>query len=64
MQIVNNAIGIGAFAENIKAKNEFYNKFNLNEKNKIVLGLGLQINRKGIKDFIEVARRMPDIKFI
>ena len=31
---------------------------------KVVIGVGFPFNRKGIKDFFEVASKMPDIKFI
>ena len=38
--------------------------FNLSNNTKIVLGIGLYIRRKGIVDFIELARRLPDYTFI
>lgn len=39
---------------------EFFNITN----EKVVIGVGLFFDRKGIRDFFEVARRMPNVKFI
>ena len=46
--------------ENVKAFDEF---FNIKDK-KIVICAGLYFERKGILDFFEVARKMPDVEFI
>jgi len=46
-----------------KAK-AFYNYFYLNEDDKIIISAGLQIKRKGIIDFIKVAKELPDYTFI
>lgn len=43
---------------------EFKEKFNITSDQKIVIGIGLFFVRKGLHDFIEVAKSMPDIKFI
>ena len=47
--------------ESIKAFKEF---FKIKDGEKVVIGVGLPFRRKGIQDFIEVARKHPDIKFI
>lgn len=47
--------------ENVKAFDEF---FKIPEGKKIVICAGLYFERKGILDFFEVARKMPDIEFI
>ena len=41
----------------------FKTKYNLKDE-KTILGVGLFFERKGIHDFIEVARNLPDYKFI
>ena len=43
---------------------KFKKYFNLNDNSKIVIGVGLFFERKGILDFFEIARQMPDITFI
>lgn len=39
-------------------------KYNLKEEDFVVLGVGQVQSRKGVKDFIAVASRMPELKFI
>ena len=43
---------------------EYFKKFNIKEGDKVVMGAGFYFKRKGIHDFIEVARKFPDVKFI
>ncbi len=50
-----------------KTPNEIINirkKYNLNEDDFVVLGAGQVQTRKGVLDFVEVAKKLPDIKFI
>lgn len=46
--------------ENVRA---FKHKFHLNDDDKVVIGVGFPFNRKGIKDFFEIARELPYVKF-
>lgn len=63
-----NAISNGIILDRFKYDEEkikaFRNYFGLNEKDKVVMGTGLLFERKGILDFFEVAKRLPEIKFI
>ena len=43
---------------------KFYSFFKLNKDSKIVIGVGIPFERKGFFDFIEVAKKMPNITFI
>ena len=43
---------------------EIRKKYNLNKDDFVVLGAGQVQNRKGVLDFVEVAEKLPDIKFI
>ena len=46
-------------------KEEVFKKhFQIAEGQKVVICAGLYFRRKGIEDFVEVARRMPDVRFI
>jgi len=47
--------------ENVKAFDDF---FNIPKNKKIVICAGLYFQRKGILDFFEVAKKMPDVQFI
>lgn len=46
-----------------KAKN-FRNRYNYKDTDKVIMSVGLYIQRKGILDFVEMAKRMPEYKFI
>lgn len=47
--------------EDVDAFKEF---FKINEGEKVVIGVGFPFNRKGLKDFFEVAKSFPKVKFI
>lgn len=63
------------YIPNFVSKDEFYKKddidkrkirkeYGLNDKEFVVLGAGQVQTRKGVLDFVEVAKKLPDIKFI
>ena len=43
---------------------QFRKKFGYKENDKIIMGVGLYLKRKGILDFVELAKKMPEYKFI
>lgn len=61
---VSNGIDLKAYAPQPENAEIFRKYFNLSPEQKVVIGLGLQFKRKGIADFFDVARKMPDVKFI
>lgn len=61
---ISNGVDIKFFEKNEKLGKEFRKKFNYDEKDKIIMGVGLYIERKGILDFVELAKRLPEYKFI
>ena len=61
---ISNGIDISFFKENKNYRKNLRKRYNLSSNTKIVLGIGLYIRRKGIVDFIELARRLPDYTFI
>lgn len=61
---VSNGIDLNAYAFHPEYKDIFRNYFKLESDQKVVIGLGLPFKRKGLADFFEVARKMPDVKFI
>ena len=61
---LSNGIMLEDYARSEEKINKFYEHFNLSKDQKIVISVGLLFERKGIEDFFEVARRMPDVTFI
>lgn len=61
---ISNGINTNFFKKNEDLGKKFRKKFGYNKKDKIIMGVGLYIERKGILDFVELAKRMPQYKFI
>lgn len=61
---VSNGIELDFFKEDKHLKNEFRKKYGYKDTDKVIFGIGLYIERKGIVDFVELAKRMKGYKFI
>ena len=61
---ISNGINISFFEKNKKLGQNFRKKFNYKDTDKIIMGVGLYIERKGILDFVELAKMLPEYKFI
>ena len=61
---ISNGIDKEAYAYDEAKVKAFKKHFNIQEGEKVVIGVGFPFNRKGIKDFFEVASKRPDVKFI
>lgn len=61
---ISNGIDVKFFEKNDELGNKFREKYNYSKKDKIIMGVGLYIERKGILDFVELAKRLPEYKFI
>lgn len=61
---ISNGVDVNFFKKNIKLGKEFRKKYGFRNDDKVIMGVGLYIERKGILDFVELARRLPDYKFI
>ncbi|MDO4666921.1 MAG: glycosyltransferase [Streptococcus sp.] len=61
---VSNGIDLDKYKKNPKKETVFRDYFNIKKDEKVVVCAGLYFRRKGIEDFVEVARRMPDVRFI
>ena len=61
---VSNGIELDKFKLDQEAHNRFRERYNLKETDKVVIGIGLYKERKGIVDFVELAKRLPEYKFI
>ena len=61
---ISNGIDMKFFERNEKEGQKFRKKYNYKKNDKVIMGVGLYIERKGILDFVELAKRMPEYKFI
>ena len=61
---LSNGIDMKYFKKTKEGANRFRKKYNFKEDDKVIMAVGHYIERKGILDFLELARRMPDYKFI
>lgn len=61
---VSNGIELDFFKKDEKLGEEFRKKYGYTKDDKVIFGIGLYIERKGIVDFVELARRLPQYKFI
>lgn len=61
---VSNGIDLRRFDHVDNARDVFLEEFNYEPDDFIVMGIGLYLERKGILDFVELAKRMPHVQFI
>ena len=61
---ISNGIDMELFQKNEEKGKEFRKKYGIKDDEKVIIGIGLYIRRKGIVDFVELARRLPQYKFI
>ena len=62
--VVSNGVELKNFKHNQNAGEEFRKKYKFKKEDKVIVGIGLYIERKGIIDFVELAKQMPEYKFI
>ena len=61
---ISNGIELDFFKKDKKWGKEFRKEFNLTNEDKVIICVGLYIERKGILDFVELAKKMSEYKFI
>lgn len=61
---ISNGIDLKFFNKTKEAGERFRQKYNFKDTDKIIMSVGLYIERKGILEFLELAKRMPEYKFI
>ena len=61
---ISNGIEIEFFKRDEELGKKFRKTYGFSKEDKVIIGIGLYIERKGIVDFVELAKRMPDYKFI
>lgn len=61
---ISNGIDTNFFKKDELLGEKFREKYNYSENDKVIIGIGLYLERKGILDFVELAKRLPQYKFI
>ena len=61
---ISNGIEIDFFKRDSKLGKKFRKDYGFSKNDKVIMGIGLYIERKGIVDFVELAKRLPEYKFI
>ena len=61
---ISNGIEIDFFKRDINEGKRFRKEYGYKDTDKVIIGVGLYIERKGIVDFVELAKRLPEYKFI
>ena len=61
---ISNGVDLEYFKHNKEYGIDFRKTYGFKDTDKVIVGIGLYIERKGIVDFVELAKRMPEYKFI
>ena len=61
---ISNGIDMQFFMHDEKKGKAFRNAYGYQKNDKVIMGVGLYLERKGILTFVELAKRMPEYKFI
>lgn len=61
---VSNGIDLDAFQKDDILGHRFREEYGFSQEDSIIIAVGLQIKRKGILDFIELANQRPDYHFV
>lgn len=61
---LSNGIDVSFFERQEKNGKAFRKFYGYKDSDKVIVGIGLYIERKGILDFVELASRMPEYQFI
>ena len=61
---VSNGIDLEFFKHDKSLRKTFRKRYGFKESDKVIFSIGLYIERKGITDFVELAKRFPQYKFI
>ncbi|MHA2366513.1 MAG: glycosyltransferase, partial [Candidatus Hodarchaeales archaeon] len=64
ISVISNGIRLDSAYHNSKFREAARNKLGLNTSDVLVISLGISLYRKGIDRFVNIAKKMPQIKFI
>ena len=61
---ISNGIELSFFKKDLKEGESFRRKYKFKKTDKVIMSVGLYIERKGILEFVELAKKFPKYKFI
>ena len=61
---ISNGIDLDFYNKEHGSRSRFREKYEIKDNEKVIMSVGHYIERKGILDFIELARRTPEYKFV
>ncbi|MCX4370659.1 MAG: glycosyltransferase family 4 protein [Dysosmobacter sp.] len=61
---ISNGVDTGFFKPNSAARAAFRARYGLGREEKVVVSVGHTIARKGVTEFLDLAERLPDVRFI
>ena len=61
---LSNGIDLSYFSRDTEGAKRFREKYSLSDNEKVIISVGHYMERKGIRDFIKLAKNMPEITFI
>lgn len=61
---LSNGIDLSYFYKDAEGAKRFREKYSLSDNEKVIVSVGHYMERKGIRDFIKLAKNMPEITFI
>ncbi|CAM4147614.1 glycosyltransferase [Erysipelothrix inopinata] len=64
IQDISNGIDLDRFKYEQQKVDKFREFFEFSETDKVIISVGLYFERKGLPDFMEIARSLPDYKFV
>lgn len=64
IKVVSNGIDLDFWKEKTEDRKNFYQRYGLDKNKKSIISVGLFIERKGILDFVDLAKRLPQYEFI
>lgn len=64
IDVVSNGINLTQYRPDTRKEQKFRDYFHLAADQKVIISVGLYFQRKGLIDFVEVARHFPQYKFI
>lgn len=64
IEVISNGVDTSLFQKNALDREKFRNKYGFQSTDKIVMSVGLYFERKGILDFVELAKQMPEYQFV
>jgi 1,2-diacylglycerol-3-alpha-glucose alpha-1,2-glucosyltransferase len=61
---ISNGIDLSFFEKDLSGRKRFREKYHFSDQDKVIVSVGLYIERKGILDFVELAKSLPEYQFI